>query len=68
MSFDWNPFKVTTIVKQDDGTFKWHCDSCGAGWRYSGYTSLDELWKEWERHIRSSHKMKPKQTKDWSSP
>lgn len=67
MSFTRNPFRAITVVKNDDDTVSYECDSCGGGWRHKYQPSItfQEVWIEWERHIWSGHGRTPDDFKGW---
>ncbi len=74
MSFDWNPFRVTTIIQDLNGRWHWYCDSCGGtsdyayGGKEEGFSLIQELWLNWRYHIEASHVLNTQDTKNWSVP
>lgn len=67
MSFDYDPYSGIELARDTDtGLFRWHCHSCGGGWRSDPTNSLLKLWNNWTEHLEKSHNLLPKHTESWS--
>lgn len=67
MSFDSNPFFDMTLCLSNQGLVHWRCDSCGGqSSAFMPTTEFAILRKNYDRHLRESHGMKPADVADWS--
>lgn len=69
MSWDYDPFSGMEVgVDERTQLFHWHCHNCGAQspTEWTIVTTLATLFDDWNRHVRTSHRLVPNDTVGWS--
>lgn len=73
MSFSEHPYRHLSLVDiDDDGSFYWYCDSCGADGKRSGGLNtktdpIERIINSFHTHVRMRHGLTREDVKDWST-
>lgn len=75
MSFDFNPYRVMTLVNDDDGRIYVRCDGCGGDSSrgtdrraFTGASTFEEFRSWMDQHIWESHRYARKDVAGWGTP
>lgn len=68
MSFSANPYRCMTMRTNEDGTYSWRCDSCGAESKkhFVLEARLLDIRANYDEHLKKSHVLRPEDTATWS--